>query len=258
MIAFDSDSSMASIGGIEKQKEVFGFTPRKVSGGYKEVQLYLAKLFVKEDSAVHDELDDLLGESDIKEVKFNLNAKAKAAGVNGIIIDTITTIGFQTRKQIQGAAPALEMRGWGTYGDATMRFVNLIKGLNCPVIMTSHLYSDKRGAEGRDSVEVTDLKGAGKTDVARFFDVILYTSVQRGKDGVAKYLWQVTPDEKKILAKIRGEEFAKQINPTNDAYIPQDLAPILSAYEKGDHPPKILIIGDSGQGKTTSLSTINS
>lgn len=257
-ICFDCDRSLATIGGPERQKEVFGIAPMPISGGVDQLLTYLGKLIQKEQTVEkHPLFGDLPGET-----RFVLNEQARQMGLTGIMIDTISVLALQTKEAMlkkEVVDPQTKQKKmveippnenfWGLYKDKLVRFTNLIAQLDVPVIATSHIARDKD--ENGGPIDVIAVQGGAKMEIPRFFDVILYSRQDRDmKTGQVYYSWQTRGDGRRPVAKTRGDV----LPPTMD----QNLALVLDMYqEAGIHAPKILVLGDSGQGKTTSLGTIN-
>lgn len=252
-IVFDTDQSLSSIGGPGVLKETFGVPPVPISFGLDQLMYYLAgqnnpnPLIVKEEEVEHH---PLLGDLPLG-VKYRLSPQARDLGVTGIIIDTISTLGYQTREKLQRDNKTQSMTRdlWGLYGDKMMRFFHLLKEGDFPVIVTCHISRDQDEMGG--PLDLPDIKGQAKEGAARYFDVIAYTRVDRNNKGQIQYSWQVKPDSRRIFAKDR-------LGVIEEPYVEQDLSVVFSGYEAaGIEKPKILILGDSGQGKTYSLKTIN-
>lgn len=253
-IAFDTDNSMSSIGGVKEQEEVFGIRPISIVGGCGQLRSYLKNLTIPVKTPLSNQLIELFDMEEGlagSEMSFQFNDKAKELGFTGIIIDTLSTLGFQERKRLMAEKKqtSMNLQLWGDYGDSMMRLVNQLSMVDTTIITTCHIGRGKD--ENGGPLDLPDLKGAAKEEIARFFDCIFYTYVTRDNKGGYSYMWQTRPDGRRIFAKDR-------LGVSQAIYVPQDLGPILDGYESQGINPKILIIGDSGQGKTRSLSTINS
>lgn len=247
-LVFDVDSSLSTIGGRERQQEVFGLPAVPWSGsasdlGRKLVGDIVVANYIKD-------VDPLLG--DLGEtMRVNFKDKFQEAGVNMLIIDTLTMLGSQERAQIikESKGNNLDMQGWGMYALKMEQLINMLSKCEFPVIITGHV-KRKEDEFGRP-IEVPDLKGSIENAAGRYFDVIAYSKVEKNAaNNVRKYNWIVSTDSRYVFAKNRGD-FLPPV-------IPQDLSFILNTYkEKGVHNPKILILGDTGNGKSWSLQTIN-
>jgi hypothetical protein len=244
-LIFDADRSLASIGGPAKLKEVFGVPPVTVTGGIDQVQEFLKKFITKktmtEDHPIFGVME--IGES------FTLNKRAEELGLRGIMIDTLSVVGAQTREKLctERKLPTMDLQTWGLYGDKVMRFVHLLSRFDLPVICTAHIDRDRD--ENGGPIEVPAIKGSAKNDIARFFDVIAYAKTTKDKDGKAQYHWAVQRDGRQTFAKDRLGVL--------EAAAPPNLGAILSAYAaEGLLHPKILLLGDAGSGKTYSLQTV--
>ena len=149
----------------------------------------------------------------------------------------------------------MDKQEWQIYGDRLGRTVKLLRKLPITVVCTAHRDWEKDDQAGY-IIEVPGLKGANKVEAARHFDVVLYSHVTMKQDkasaGIfqtAEYMWQTKPDERRPFAKDRLNLLP--------AIVPQDLGNIIRLYREHGIQPKILIIGDSGTGKTWCFRTIN-
>jgi hypothetical protein len=243
-LIFDSDRSLASIGGPARLVELFGIPPVTVSRGVDEVQDLLKKVMQK---VPRMEQHPIFGEQQVGDA-FVLNARAQALGMRGIVIDTLSTLGFQSREVIcqERKIVTLDKQTWGIYGDKVARFIHLLKSFDIPLVVTCHI-ARKEMENGQ--IEVPELKGGSVEVIPRFFDVIAYVQTSKNKEGSARYSWIVERDERRVFAKNRGGYLPPVIEP--------NLSRILERYaEEGIPNPKILILGDAGSGKTYSLQTL--
>lgn len=247
-LIFDADKSLASIGGPDRIRELFGYDPVSVSGGIRQISALLERMTeVKRVKVEHP----VFGETGAIEEVYALKDEAREAGLGAIVIDSLSVVGYQEREAIQQEQKLLQldMQAWGLYGQRLMQFVHRLSRLDIPVVVTSHI--DRQTDENGGPIELPAFKGAGKTEAARFFDVICYSKVNRGRKGEASFVWQIIADSRRSQAKSRLQY------PTETGVVEQDLAPIIAHYkEQGLAAPKILIIGDSGSGKTKSLETL--
>lgn len=251
-IVFDIDHSLTTLGGPKRQEEVFGLPPISHVGGLGSINKVLSKLLVKRTITKQHEL---LGDYAVDEV-IDFSDKLREAGVNMMIIDTITMLGTQERTEIirertgdnKNKLESLDQQGWGIYGARMEKFINFLSKCNFPVIITGHV--NREPDEFGRPIEYPDIKGSTKTSIGRYFDVILYSKVNKSGDGNATYTWITKADSRYLFAKNRGNYL--------EPIIDQNLSVILSKYkENGINAPKILILGDTGNGKSWSLQTIN-
>lgn len=247
MIVFDVDKSLSTIGSVEEQTEVFGIQPIPLMGGIDQINEYLDRFL--EINAVPIE-HDLLGTIGEKYV-VSFNEKAKEMGINILGIDSLSVLGMQERAMImkKDQLELMELQSWGKYGDRMTKFINKLSKTDFKVICTCHSKRDKD--ENGLPIEVPALKGASADEAPRFFDVIVYTQVSASNEATT-YSWVINPTRRYTFAKNRKGVFKEQS-------IPQDFGLIYEKYaEIGIDNPRILVIGDSGQGKSWSLQTINS
>lgn len=246
-LVFDIDHSLSTIGGKEQQEAVFGLPAVPWSGSASSLGNKLQELLSVNEVTEEHPLLGTLGTT----LTVEFNEKFKQAGVNMLIIDTLTMLGAQERSEIvkKSKLETMDMRSWGLYGDTMEKFVNILSKCNFPVIVTGHV-KRKEDEFGRP-IEVPDLKGSITEACGRYFDVIAYSKVEKNASDKSKlFSWIVTADNRYKFAKNRGGHLPP--------VIPQDISYVLNAYkEKGVHNPKILILGDTGNGKSWSLQTIN-
>ncbi len=238
-IVFDVDNSLESIGSASKQELVFGCQPVKVTGGLAQIkQMLEAKVLVRGVSKIEHPIFGKLDGGDIVEMKDST--------VSGIIIDTLSMAGYQTR-EILSKKGTMDLQQWGLYGDYLARFLNAFSRVPVPVIMTSHI--DRSKDEMGGPMDIPALKGGMAHASPRFFTAVLYTYVERLGNQDTTYSWRTGPDTRRIFAKTRGINLPLTM--------PQDFGIVLQKYrEAGINDPKILILGDSGQGKSFSLQTV--
>ncbi|MDP4194833.1 MAG: AAA family ATPase [Bacteroidota bacterium] len=244
-LIFDYDKSLAAIGDDKKLTELFGLPPVRISNGLDETIDYIKKLVKKVKTKTTHPIFDNMVETEA----YELNPKAKELNLNTIIFDTISAMGLQERQVMKSKKKqdTLDLRGWGLYGDAVNSFIFKMCSMPYTIIMTSHIDHDKDG-EGQ-MLDYPALKGSAKNEIQKWFDVILYTRINKDKDKITTYLWQTKPDERR-LAKDRLGVLPE--------FMEQDFNLLLGKYaERGIHNPKILILGESGTGKTRSFETIN-
>lgn len=244
---FSPDRSEASIGGTAGVKEMFGHYPIPISGGLMQVKLLLSHLLTYQET--YTEIAGLPDPIPTSTLKFK-------NGCNLLIIDSMSILATQTklyakRHDLLTGAPLkhpkkqLTINDWGWIGDEFDGFFEKLSELEATVIATAHLNYDKDDSQ-RMSV-LPALSGKAATAILKYFDAVLFATTVIGEEGT-EYLW-ITKQRPMYPAKIRG-------NLDIDATIPQDFNLIMPQLKEMTPYPKILIIGDSGSGKTTSLLTL--
>jgi len=241
-LIFDVDNSLASIGGAKKAEELFGFPPLRITGGGEQIYQNLQKLFtVKQEKKSHPLFGDEYSEPVVEKTEL-----AKKSGLQCIVIDTLSHAFAQSMRQLEAKnkSQAMEMQDWGYLDRKYWTLLEMIKLLPVVVIVNCHSDYDKDQATGMFYYGTT-LKGSTKMNLNQFFDEVYYTKVS--KDGKKIYNWQTFADSSKF-AKTRVD--AENI-------VAQNYEPILQKYRANHmNPPKFLIIGESGTGKTKSLLTL--
>ena len=242
-LIFDVDHSLASIGGETAAERISGIKPIKVTNGSSQVIEVLSSLFNKNEV---DTQHPLLPKG-IKSSLFNKSDLAKNNNLEGIVIDTISHL-FRMDMRIlesKNKSERLEIQDWGklerTYNSLT---ANLIQ-MPIWVVVNSHITYDKNDLG--QFLFFPQVKGATKDFLGEYFDCILYTRITNSGNKL-QYLWQTKPD---------NQRFAKDRLDVLEQVIPQDFSMILKRYkEKGIEHPKILVIGESGTGKSRALLTL--
>ena len=246
-LVFDYDNSLASIGNDQVLIHHFGIAPIKIYKGLEQTKSLIKKLI----KPVKTKLDHpLLDNEQVFTEGFELSDRSKELKLGCIVFDTASALGFQERNQIKvnRHIETLDQRGWGYYGDNLNSFIYNICSL--PIKAIFNVHSDREQNSYGEVMELPALKGSCKNEVQKWFDIILFTKiVQDQKTKELKFCWITKPEDGR---------FAKDRLGILPAIIPQDFNYIFSKYETAGIPfPKVLVIGESGTGKSKALSTIN-
>lgn len=243
-LIFDVDKSLAAIGGDAGAETLSGVPPVPINGGALEIMAHLRELFEEGFVKVKHPLFDV--EHTRKMVA--LKSKAKDLKLDGIVIDSISHLFRQDMRILEAMnkGGSLEMQDWGKLERYYNGLVSFLVKLPVWVIVTSHATYDKDQNLGT-LYFAPNVKGSTKDSLAEYFDCVFFTKAS--KDGKKIYTWQTFADASKF-----GKDRLGVLPPI----IQQDFIPVLSAYHEAkiEHP-KILIIGESGTGKTKSLASIN-
>ncbi len=247
-LVFDYDGSLASIGGVDTLKSTFGILPIRIHKGLEQTKSVIKKLIKPVSHAISH---PLIENNSVTEDGFELSEKAIQLNLNCLVFDTVSAMGFQERVQIKlkRHIDILDLRGWGEYGDNINNFIYNICSLPVKTIFNVHIDRDKD--INSDVIEVPALKGSAKNEILKWFDVILFTRINiDAKTKQTEFYWQTKPEEGR---------YAKDRLGILPAIIPQDFNYIFDEYSKaGIEHPNILVLGDSGTGKSRGLITINS
>lgn len=246
-LVFDYDGSLASIGGDEVLKRTFGILPIRINKGLDQTRTIVKKLV----KPVRTLLSHPLIESEtIESDGYSLSERCSELNLDCLVFDTISALGFQERLQIKHKRKidTLDLRSWGMYGDNINTFVYNICSLPIKTIFNVHIDRDRD--VGEEIIEYPALKGNSKNEIQRHFDLILFTRVTLNpKTKESSFYWQTKPEEGR---------YAKDRLNVLPAMIPQDFGYVFDQYEKaGIKHPNVLILGDSGTGKSRALVTIN-
>lgn len=246
-LVFDYDGSLASIGNDQTLLKCFGIMPIKIYKGLEQTKSVIKKLI----KPVKTKLSHpLLDNEVVYEEGFELSERSKEMKLGCIVFDTASALGFQERNQIKvnRHIDTLDQRGWGYYGDNLNTFIYNMCSLPVKVIFNVH--SDREQNSYGEVLELPALKGSCKNEVQKWFDVILFTKViQDPKTKELQFCWITKPEDGR---------FAKDRLNILPSIIPQNFGYVFQKYEEAGIPyPKILVIGESGTGKSRALSTIN-
>jgi hypothetical protein len=178
-------------------------------------------------------------------MRYEYGQLAKDQNITGIVIDTISHIFGQDLRilELKNQGKQLQQQDWGTLERLYLTFFEALKHLPCWVIVNCHTTYDKSDSGAFYYYPL--LKGKAKDRIREFFDAVLYTKTSSDKKN---YSWQSFADNAR-MAKDR----INVLEPT----LPQDLRYVIDRYRSKGYEAKVLIIGESGTGKTKALSTIN-
>jgi hypothetical protein len=176
-----------------------------------------------------------------------MNDTAKKFQVNGLVIDTISHL-FRTDMRIlesKNKSERLEIQDWGKLERTYNKLISDLIKLPVWVIVNSHISYDKNDLG--QMLFYPQLKGSTKDFIGEYFDCIFFTKI-RSTNNQVQYLWQTKPD---------SQRYAKDRLDILEQYIPQDFGFVINLYKRnGIEHPKILLIGESGTGKTKAISTL--
>jgi hypothetical protein len=242
-LIFDIDRSLSSIGGPKSAESLSSIMPIQITNGLSEVTGVLSKLFMKEQV---DYEHPLLKEC-IKQTVFKSSSIAESYRLEGIVIDTISHL-FRIDMRIlesKNKSERLELFDWSKLDRMYNQFITSLIQTPVWVIVNSHITYDKNDLG--QFLFYPLLKGATKEWLAEYFDCIFFTKIKNSNNQV-QYLYQTKPD---------SQRYAKDRLDILEQYIPQDLGFVISLYKRnGIEHPKILVIGESGTGKTKAIETL--
>ena len=153
----------------------------------------------------------------------------------------------QYARELKGPADALKLQQWGKLKNTLDAFFSFTNTIPASLIVNCHSKYEEDRENGVMRV-MPYIEGSTKIDVGKWFDFVLYTKVNKKKDG-REYVWVTGRDEHYCHAKDRSNLL--------DNEMPQDYSIIFDAVKKsGWDNANILIIGEPGSGKTMSLNTL--
>ncbi|WP_448510002.1 AAA family ATPase [Immundisolibacter sp.] len=242
-LIFDVDRSLASIGGDKAAEDISSLPPIQITDGITQVNSIIQKLFQREEK---DYSHPLISQP-IKQSFFKLNDTANKFQVQGLVIDTISHLFRQDMRLLESKnkSERLEIQDWGKLERSYNLLISDLIKLPVWVIVNSHISYDKNDLG--QFLFYPQLKGSTKDFIGEYFDCILYTRV-KNSNNKSFYLWQTKPDT---------QRYAKDRLDVLEEFIPQDFGLILNRYrQKGIEYPKILVIGESGTGKSRAIRTL--
>ena len=242
-LIFDADKSLSSIGGYQGAEELSGVQPIPVNDGLATIKTVLSKVMQTKEVVINHPLLD----TPMIQTVFQPNELCEKMRLEGLVIDSISHTFRQDMRLLEKANKSgqMEMKDWGKIERMYNDFVAKLASLPIWVIVNSHITYDKDGATGNFYFN-PQVKGATKDFLAEYFDVVIYTKTNKDKK---IYTWQTQADASK---------YAKDRLGRSDEYIPQDFNIIINAYKKENIlNPKILVIGESGTGKTKALMSLS-
>lgn len=248
-LLFDADRSTSAIGGPANVEKVLGFPPVFVTQGTKDITKKFKQLFTFGPSVIKHPLFTDEGD-DTGEMVFSLSARAQELGLYGIAIDTFSVVSDQEMINLMAKSKTgrMDKQLYGELGEINSKFMQTLSKLPIPIVVLCH-EAEPKDAPNEKVMVYPAIKGATKSEMLRFFDVVAYIEAKANKQGRFTPAWLVEPTEEKF-AKNRGGLLGQYVEP--------NLGAIIQKYVNAGTPhPKILVVGKSGTGKTTSLLTLN-
>lgn len=247
-LLLDADHSLSAIGGASDIVRMTGYPEVPINRGIEQVNSLMKKLLVQKVVKVSH---PLFGETE--EIVYEPTPMAQKEELKGLALDTISVSFDQTLHRMTAPLKAgdpprqLEMKDWGVISRFGMDFLLTMQKSPFWFIVNCHMGREKDGQSGI-MFWGPQIKGSTAEQLNKFFDVVLYARVKSGKNGSAVYYWQTRPDPQRDAKDRMG---------VLDAEMAQDYSVVFQKYvEKGVTAPKILVIGESGCGKTTAFKTI--
>jgi hypothetical protein len=243
VLIYDQDRGLKSLATDERIKETFGYAPRRFIRTSSFIEL-----FKKLHTATENKTEDILGEIIVEEFSINGDIQIE-------VLDSITAWASQKKKEAKGSADRISLPMWGEIGESLEDLVVNLARTDTHVIILGHVKTEKDDDLGTLRY-IPALSGRMQHEIGRHFDMVLYTIVEKDpRTNARRYMWQVLADERRN-AKCRVEEVSKfSAEDKRGGKIPQDFA-LLFNLCKEHKALKILILGETGTGKTYSLRTL--
>lgn len=232
---------LKDFGGMEKSEDGSG-SHIAAKGMDFHVHFYLDLFFEKTVKRVFDKVLNI--EMDYEMV--TMNDAAKKQRLHTIVLDSISGLGESVRLAIIEGSKFSQMTRdlWGKYAVRIGNLAAAIRDIPIRFIVTCHIDSFEDSIGGVQ--EFPAIKGSQKTDMLRWFDVIVYNVVQEH----GAIMWNVKKSDERpfIRSRVPIAEWKDK------EFVEPNFEPVYNAYGKSRF--KMLLIGHSGSGKTTSLLTI--
>ncbi len=241
VVIYDFDRGLRSLGTDDRIEQVFGFKPRRF---IKSESLW--EFFDKTHKLEILQTEDELG---ICEQEYYITTK----DFDFEVLDSLTAYSVQKKSELKADAPRLSLPKYGELGEDIEDLVIKLTRSNSNFICIGHT----KPTEDSDLGIVTYqplLSGRMKDEISRHFDIVAYTLVETDREkGTRSYYWQIVADERRS-AKCRISEVSNYAM-KNGGKIPQDFA-LLWNLLTDKRGIKMLILGESGTGKTYSLRSL--
>lgn len=250
-LIFDADKSLSAIGGPKEIEALSGLPEIPVTGGLGQVASLLGIDFGQgiNKTPLYDRKTGfvshpLFPQNKVSVTSYEASALAKQHDLRGVVIDSISHIFGQDLRILENknAGKQLQQQDWGTLERMYLTFFESLKHLPGWVVVNCHTTYEK--SDTGEFYWYPMLKGKAKDRIREFFDVVVYAKTSTDKKN---YTWQTFADTRRMAKDRLGV-----LDPT----MPQDFKTIVERYRQKGYEPKILVIGESGTGKTTALNTL--
>lgn len=261
-LLLDADHSSTSLGSHEAIQKMCGFPPVEINRGLGQLKLIMQELFKARKRKIHNPLFSQVIETE--ELEYLPRQKVLDLGLTGIFIDTWTHSCHQTREQLRDdmkenkrGNKVLDQGEWGEYGNIVIEHAVLFKNMPMPMVMTCHMDYDTKTPTR--PIQVPGVKGGSAHTLTQHFDLALFADVVYD-NGRRRMVWRTMPSDICPYAKHRGPSTVDE-DGNIIGLLPElcghNLKEIMEIYRANDMPNiKILIVADSGQGKTHAFKTL--
>lgn len=243
VLFYDFDRGLTSLGSPESIEKEYGYLPRTFIKCSRAMEL-----FKKTHKLKTDTIKDELGEIEVEYYDTH-------PSIGFEVLDSISAYSTMKKKEVRGDAKKVTLPQYGEIKEDMEDLILAMTRTNTNSILIGHTKTEKDDELGYLRY-IPSVTGSLANEMGRLFDLVLYTYVDvDGKTKERQYLWQVQADERRSAkCRVKGiNELAEK----NQGYIPQDYETIFKLAEKeGIKSLKILVLGESGTGKTYSLRTL--
>ena len=238
----DLENGYKTLGSKESIQKMFGYQPLSFQD-FSSFREFIRQLWAVQNVETEVDVDGVKIKQKIRKV-----VAKEGTNVECLVIDTGSEMAKQYARELKGPADALKLQQWGKLKNTLDAFFSFTNTIPASLIVNCHSKYEEDRENGVMRV-MPYIEGSTKVDVGKWFDFVLYTKVNKKKDG-REYVWVTGRDEHYCHAKDRSNLL--------DSEIPQDYSIIFNAVKKsGWDNANILIIGEPGSGKTMSLNTLN-
>lgn len=243
-LVYDVDRGLKSLAPDDRITQEFGFKPRRFISATSMFKFF---------DSIH-KLKGFKEEDVLGTYEEEFYAVDESLGLEIEVLDSISAFQAASKKEIKGDAERVSLPMWGLIGEATEDLAMKLCRTNTDVIILGHTKSEADNDLGIIRY-VPALSGRMKDEIGRHFDCVFYTVVETDNSGARSFKWQVLADERRD-AKCRIEAVSKFAAKEDAGKMPQDFKKLFELAGSENQALKILILGNSGTGKTYSLRTL--
>lgn len=242
VLIIDTDNGLSTLGSDERIEQVFGYRPRRFISSGSVLEMF-DKLF----EHVVIEHEDPLGKCE--EEVYRLRDEHD---LDVLVLDSVTAYQAARKREVKGDSDLVTLQMHGVIGEAVEELITKFTRTNVAVIVIGHTKGDNENDLTRYKPALT---GRMAVEINRHFDIVAHALAETDAAGGIRYLWQINADESRAC-KSRLQSVSDYLARTNGK-MPQNFKALFDLVVAGGYTsPKILILGDSGNGKTYSLKSL--
>lgn len=242
VLIIDTDNGLESLASDERIEGVYGYRPRRFISATSVIEMF-DRLF----EHVVIQHEDQLGKCE--EEVYRLKADFE---LDAIVLDSLSAYQSAKKREVRGSSDLVTLQMHGMIGEGVEDLITRLTRTNIAVIVTGHTKGD---SENEMTVYKPALTGRMAVEINRHFDIVMHSLTTTSHNGNTKHVWQINADATRAC-KSRLQSVSEALSKTGGR-MPQDYEQLMSLINAGGYvAPKILVLGDSGTGKTYSLRTL--